>query len=270
MRDRLNRWWEKPERGPLKRGHRHPAPLVDVYAPDYIRMWLAFNSKYGFELESVATDSVGLDGPPEWYDRDVMELGWDGVLDLWGAGGDGWSKELGWMVRNGIAPDQPFLVHLDTPHWYRCGGYEYPSEMDCEFYWEILRVAPLRRPSDVLKKWERAVKDEQSDRRFAKKRLAEIECLRRTTVKAMYLKTEVYFAPGQSTYDDMTMPAGIRYVLCSDAALPKEPRCVAFLVSGDDDDGDHGKAMTALVANAMKELPGLSEETIRKLPHRGW
>lgn len=50
--------------------------------------------------------------------------------------------------------------------------------------------------------------------------------------------------------------------------FPKEPRGWACLVSGQDDDGDHKRAMAALVTNAMKELPGLSEETIRKLPQR--
>jgi hypothetical protein len=100
--------------------------------------------------------------------------------------------------------------------------------------------------------------------------MAELERLRRTDVKAMYVKCDVYFAAGQSTYDDMMMPSGVRYVLVSRASLPKENCGVAYLVTGEDDGGDHDKAFKRLVEKALKELPGLPEAKIRRMEHRSW
>lgn len=253
MRSRFRKpWWKKQARD----------PLIDVYAPKYIRMWLAFEDGY---VNSVAEDSVG--ELPEWYDRDVTELGWESILGSLGCGGWEWAGDLNWLVAYGIAPGQSFLVHLDEPRWYRCG--EYGSESDCEYDWELLRVQPLS-PAIVRARWERAVRGERAARAYSRKRMAELECLRRTDVKSMYVKCDVYFASGQSTYDDMTMPSGIRYTLASRASLPKERGTVAYLLSGEDDEGDHDKAFERLVERAMKELPGLPEEKIRCMEKRSW
>ena len=259
MRRRLNRWWEKRERG--------VRPLTAIYAPNYVRVWLAFDSK-GFDLEEVSEDSVGLDAPPEWYGRDVLESGWDHILGVYNCWPDGWSRELDWMLKHGIAPGQPFLVHMATPHWHKC-SYEY-EEYDCEFDWEILRVAPLRRPSNLADRLERAVQDEKVFRSGMKKRQEALRIAQRMAVQSMYLKLDVYFAPGQRPSDDMEMPSGVRFILCSDAALPKERPSYAQLVSGEDHNGDHKKAMDALVEKALKELPGLTEERIRSMPRRNW
>lgn len=227
-------------------------------------MWLAFQNG---SIESVCDDSVG--EMPEWYDRDVTETGWDSILGSLGCGNMEWASDLTWLIAQGIAPNQPFLVHLETPHWYKSGGYEYPEEWDCEYDWWIAHVAPLP-PSVVLERWARALRYEKSDREYMKRRWSELEYLQRTDVKSMYIKSESYFARGQSSYDDMEMPRGFRYTLCSEAALPKETRSFAQLVSGESDEGDYDRAFTQLVENAKKKLPGLPEEKIRTMRRRGW
>lgn len=247
-------WWQKRARG----------PLVDIYTLTYIRIWLALQNG---SVESVCDDSVG--EVPEWYGRDVIETGWDSILGVLGCGSMEWASDLTWLLAYGIAPDQPFLVHLDTPRWYKSGGYEYPAEWDCDFNWEIVQVAPLA-PSVVTERWAHAVRDEKSDREYMRRHRAELEYLQRTDVKSMFIKCESYFGPGQSSYDDMVMPRGLRYMLCSDAALPKEPRSFAYLVSGESDDGDRDRAFAQLLENAKKKLPGLPEETIRTMSRRSW
>lgn len=260
MRNRLDKWWRKPERGPLKRGRRRPAPLVDIFTPEWIYIWLVVD---GWNFEEAGEETVGV--CPEWYQRDVIESGWDSILGAtsWSSG---WSRELLWCFEEGIAPGQPFQVFLPQPRWYRC-SYEY-EEYDCEYEPEIVRLAPMH-PSLVLKKLAQAVADEKSDREYMAKRNAELDFLRRTQVKDMHLHVDVYFGRGQSSWDDMCMPSGIRYNLCSTASLDKT-RYSCNLVSGEDDDGSHEVALNNLVKNAIERLPGLAEETIRALPRRSW
>jgi hypothetical protein len=262
MRPRLNRWWTQPERGPLKRGHRHPAPLVDFFSKEVVRVWLALDFAEGC-VDEVGEDEVGV--RPEWLQYELENLGWKDILDVYS------DRMLRWGLEMGVAPGQPFLLEVPHPHYskdynYEYGGYEY----DVNFEWEVLRTRPMP-PKQVAALWEREVDAAAEARAWKADRDAKQKYLVRSDVKAMRVECAVYFGSHQSTYDDMTMPSGIRYSLCSTASIDRRVSgkwTTATLVSGEDDDGDHNKAFERLVEKAMKELPGLSAEVVRALPRR--
>jgi hypothetical protein len=61
----------------------------------------------------------------------------------------------------------------------------------------------------------------------------------------------------------MSMPGAVRASLLSTVE-----HCTASLAEGSSEEGDQRAAMDAMIAAALKKLPHLSEETIRKLPQR--
>jgi hypothetical protein len=236
--------------------------LVDIYTPEWIRVWLTVSTDSGLEFEEVGNAQLG--EPPDWFDLDVRESGWDSVLGAQWA--PDWSTGLAWCLENGIAPDQPFCVFLPTPHWSKC-GYEY-EEWDCEYSPKIVQKGPVESLAWVADVIEQAVRDEHACRRHAQERQTALTTLQRMNVRAMFVQFETYFTPGQSSYNDMEMPAGVRYVLCSSAKLADGFGGHGQLVSGENHEGNNEKAMDTLVRAAMKALPGLSEKTIRTLPKR--
>lgn len=268
LRSRTRRpWWRRRGRG----------PLTNLYAPKFVRIWLALE---GDRFEDVGEFEHG--ELPEWYGTDAMELGWDGILQTYGRSSQSeFPHDLLFLLDNGLAPDQPFLVHLETPHWYK-SSYEY-NEWDCEWTWDIIDRVRLK-PEVSAKRWEEVIKGEQVWREAKAEREARHRFLTRSQRDAMFITMFWYFGNGQSIYDDMEMPRALRLSLCSSVPWdpkqleswnPKRPdqyrHCSATLVSGEDDGGDHEKAMNALVKNAMTALPGLEEQFIRKLPiQRNW
>ena len=256
-------WWLRRRRG----------PLTDLYAPSFVRVWLVPD---GDRFEEAGEADHG--EVPEWYGRDAMELGWDGIFQSYGRTHSGdFPHDLLFLLDHGLAPDQPFLVHLEAPHWYR-SSYEY-SEWDCEWTWDIIDRVPLA-PETAAKRWEEALRSEQAWRKAKAEREAQHRFLSRSQRDAMFIRMCWYFGNGQSWYDEMSAPRALRLSLCSSVSwhkprpvkLEKKNHCYeigATLVSGEDDQGDHETAMKALVKNAAKELPGLEEAFIRKLPVQG-
>jgi hypothetical protein len=244
---------------------------VNIYTPDRVRIWLRLSPEDGFELEELS--SVELVGePPEWLDTDVRESGWDSVLGVpWlhttkDEDGNDWSEGLLlWALWEGIAPGQPFLVELLKPHWYRCGGYEYPDEWDVEYSAEVLAVYPwpTKRVADA---WERELKDTLADRKQIAKERRELKKLQETDVSSMSL-VRTDFCTGRCCHECCCGAHGVRYKLVSKASLKKDDRwAYAELVWGEDRGGDWDKAMEDLLANISKRLPHLDLELVKKMP----
>lgn len=250
----MRRWWKKQSKNEL---------LVDFYSESVVRVWLMMDPANGLDLEEVGEDSIG--DSPEWLGLERENLGWDDILGV----GYSDNKMLKWGLEEGIAPGQPFLVELPHPHysksWTDC-GYEY----DVDFAPEIVRVRPMSARA-VARAWERERDYVEKARVWKAERAEKQRWLVRTDVKALVVESCVYFAPGQSSYDDMCMPSGIRYNLCSTASIDKKVSGrwpTATLARGEDDDGDHTRAFERLVEEVTKCLPGLSPEVVRTLPRR--
>lgn len=245
---------------------------MDAYSPQFVRMWLRLHGTDFEEVPGPVGTCIG--EIPEWFSRDAMELGWDGIFSAYGrSSGDGFPHDLRFLLDFGLAPDQPFLVHLETPHWYR-SSYEY-NEWDCEWTWDIIDRAPLA-PEVAAQRWERALREEKEWLKAKAEREERHRFLARSQRDAMFISSCVYW--GRGRYDEMSAPNALRLSLCS--SVPWDGRKTAEkhhrrlvtmqLVSGcDEERGDHEVAMNELVKAALKELPGLDEAFIRKLPIQG-
>ena len=250
----MRRWWLK---------QRKHEVLVDFFSREVVRVWLMLDRENDLSMEECGDDEVGT--RPEWLQYELENMSWSDMLDarLYG------EHKLSWMLENGIAPNQPFLVELPHPHYSKSwtdGGYEY----DTEYSPEIIRIRPLK-PSRVAAALEQERDYIAKARVWKAERDAKERFLVRTDVKAMIIESAVYFGPSQPTYDDMCMPSGIRYTLCSTASLDKARAGrwrTAGLASGEDHEGAHDKAFERLVENAVRELPGLSAEVVRAMPRR--
>lgn len=256
---RRKAWW-------LKQSSREV--LLDFYSNKLVRVWLALDPNNDLSMEEVGADGIG--DPPEWLQYERENLGWRDILGItWTTSTGGWSEtELVWGLKNGIAPGQAFLVELPHPS-YTTSHAENGTEHDVDFYPEIIRVQPMGLYK-VARAWERELKDTVAFREALTKQREEQAYLARTEVKSMYLACDVYFGSNQSSWDDMAMPSGIRYSLRSRASLDKKRHAFTTLVQGEDDSGDHERAMNRLVERARAELPGLPPEVVRSLPRREW
>ena len=238
-------------------------PLVDFFSKELVRVWLMLDSSDDLSLNECGTDDIGT--PPEWYRYERENMGWGDILDI-GYQGEQDERALNWAIREGLAPDQPFLVELPHPvyskSWTEC-GYEY----DTSYEPEIIKKAKWS-PKRAAKAWEKEMEGIMKARAFKRERAEKLRHLQRSDVASMRLCFTIYFGGHQSLYDDMTVPSGIRYTLESTANLEgkKLNWPTATLASGEDDRGDSQVAMKRLVEAAMKELPGLSEARIRSMP----
>jgi hypothetical protein len=236
---------------------------VDFFSKEVVRVWLKLDRENDLSMEECGDDEIGT--RPEWLQYELENMSWSDMLDarLYG------EHKLSWMLENGIAPDQPFLVELPHPHysksWTDC-GYEY----DTEYSPDIIRIRPMK-PSRVAEALEREQNYIAKARAWKEERDEQQRFLARTDVKAMLIESAVYFGRNQSSYDDMCMPSGIRYTLCSTASIDKRVAGrwrTASLAQGEDDEGAHEKAFERLVEDAVKQLPGLSVEMVRAMPKR--
>lgn len=236
---------------------------MDFFSKAVVRVWLMLDRQNDLSMEECGEDEIGT--RPEWLQYELENMSWSDILDarLYG------EHKLRWMLENGIAPGQPFLVELPHPHysksWTDC-GYEY----DTDYSPDIVRIRPMK-PSQIANLLEHEQNYIEKARVWKVEHDAKQAFLVRTDVKAMFVETQVYFGRHQSSYDDMCMPSGIRYGLCSNASIDKRVRGrwrTATLAQGQDDEGDHKKAFEQLVEEAVKRLPGLSAEVVRALPKR--
>lgn len=247
--------------------------LVNVYSERVVQVWLMWEANDAIEL--VPDDAVG--ELPEWYPSEVRDAGWASILDVtWchsspDVDGNDWNESwLRWGLHEGIAPRQPFLVELPSPYYSKVETQD-GTEYDIEFYPRIIQVLhwPLTR---IAKVWGWELEKELDDRLATVNYRQKLRYLQRTAVCSMYLERSWYYA--ERYIDEMSPPGGVRYQLCSTASLNgnkslgQYPICTATLASGEDADGNQTQALDRLIANAVKELPGLSPETIKTLPVR--
>lgn len=246
-----------------------PIKLVDYFFEHECFVWMRME---GHGIEECGEDSFGED--PKWLAIERSENPLSAMLEKeWCFGckedEDGWMQSHGdviWLLHRGIAPYQPFLVRIRPPEysktWTDC-GYEYDVEYDTE----IVFVKRWKEHT-ILRAWNRLYSMEVEADVQLRKVIEEFRRKQRTDIDALYLQRSVYFSRHISLYDDMAMPDGVRITLCSEWCYhfqEKRKRNVgAFLISGDDDNGDWKVAMERLIKKALN-LPDLTEEIIRNI-----
>ncbi len=235
--------------------------LIDLYTPEEVRIWVSIPLAY-WEVDKVSDDEFGHE--PEWFRELLHDSGMSEIIETLRPVD---RAPISFFLAHGIAPKQPFQLSIRRPRYYRSGGYEYPYEYDVEFNVDIIGKQPW-----PLEKVAVALLEEIEAQKSLKvekvKREEAFRFLSRTRTDCMFVTSEVYFAHGQSTYDDMEMPRGFRYVLCSSATLDGKNNGYCHLVSGGDDGGDVTKALAIFLDHISSELPGLSEEQVKHFPRR--
>lgn len=209
---------------------------------------------------------------PDWFDYEIGQIGWDGVISpdykSWRADGPP-SDFIGtwnnWAIEQGLCPGQRFLVEMKHPRYYRCGGYEYPEEIDVEYYWDIVMREP-RSLRQTVRAWEQWQKKCADNRRALQRAADRLRYRRETTVREMFIQYDSFWT---HHYDEMSYPDGVVVRLCSGIGhwgVLAEGRSDR---KGDEERTDaRERAWAALLADVRERLPHLDPNVIRKLPTR--
>lgn len=165
-----------------------------------------------------------------------------------------------WALREGIAPDQSFIVRMHRPTYHK----DYYGEVDCDFDIEVIHIEPLE-PKEVLRRWEEHFDAQKKYFEASiQQHLADRE-KQLTDFSAMYLSGSSYYGRHDRYWDEMSYPSAYRYTLHSKHNCWQTSGQLAY---GESDNGDHQEAMDKLIAMAVEKVPGITEEIIRKLPKR--
>lgn len=219
--------------------------------------------QHGEDLEdcwSLLEDGITSYKKQEWLVNELDASDWTTILDL-----GIYDRNFGytcvpWMLENGIAPGQPFLLCIQPPK-YSGGSYYDPYDVDVDWDIDLVRVLPLD-ASEALARWERVLSDLEDDRKIKAFEAERLERMRRAAPQRtdkMRLETEVFFT--DPPYADEATPNGVRIILSA-----HDDAMYYRLAIGESDRGDRLAAMQDLVLKAARDFPHLSEDFIRNLP----
>lgn len=89
----------------------------------------------------VADDQTAAEARHDWLAFELDAVGWDGLLDVN-------HDAATWLLREGLAPGQPFLVWL-RPHYSR----DYWGEHDLDVEWDVV-ARTHRSPEEAAAAWQ--------------------------------------------------------------------------------------------------------------------
>jgi hypothetical protein len=226
---------------------------------DEFRLWMVYHLQDDEDAGVVVgmypdDDAEQIGAVPDWLDYERENTGWQYLVMA------DFDNLLEWGLENGISPGQPFLVRFGRPTYQTYSGPD-GTDYDVDYDNEVVAVEPLPF-AEWSARMQRALEDDLEEREASAFHSVRREHERRFNRDSMHLRFSTYFAPRDPYWDDMCYPSGVRVNLCS-SALDKSG--VWPIASGQDDGGDHGKALDRLVADAGIKLPHLSPRFIRGL-----
>lgn len=245
----------------------------DVYSQKVCYVWMRL-VRDGLDLTCEPygyTDTLGT--TPEWLDYELSNSGWGDIINPgYHSHGDSdfdgtWNT---WALENGICPNQPFLVEMKPPRWYKC-SYEY-EEWDVEYDFDIVMLAK-RSPKQAALAWERWKKQCARNRQDVRKAHERAAYRRTHDVAAMYLSYDTW---GMNPYVDYGRSDEGGYIV----ALGSKHGGGWFLQGRspnyderwkkkvEREEPSYDRAMIDLLDQIQKHLPHLDPEVIRKLPRR--
>lgn len=259
---------------PIRKGGPSPYPSLEIgaatvqpgvdefYATEAYVWYQLVQEEGDLCLEEWSQDFIG--EVPYWWEQDIVESGMEHLLDIRWNLDDLYAKVLDWALREGLMPEQPFLIVVTQPRWYQSGGYEYPNEWDWENEVYVARRLP---PEISLRRFEQIVTEIFEDRR-ARIRLREAKAKARWVAHdRLYKTSDVYFPRG---YHDGYGDHGAIVRLISslhDVDDPKQ-RGSIWMLEGRDDNGDMKVAEARLREKALEK--GIPAKVFDKLPWRRW
>lgn len=238
--------------------------FLDIYDEANCYLWFAWipDGYWGVTMDRLNHESIG--EPPSWFDwaSESFDKYTMGVPS--GERAECGSRALDWLLAQGLVPGQPFRMRVGPTQSYVShtqDGTEYDDEADSE----VVEIYPW--PAERVAK--AIIRFREDATRMAK--LIDMSLLKRDLAlkssRKLSVRFESYFAPGQSSYDDMCMPAGLQVRLWSEI---KEDgiRLDAPIASGRSDSGSHKQALSRLQAEVFSKLPTLGDVDVTKLPRR--
>jgi hypothetical protein len=231
------------------------AETEDVYEPPdapYVDFWahLAFTGGDDLEPEiiEVLGDAVWWDSEQELWDSALF----GGLQTFIKDGGCSFNiSNQDSALREGIAPDQKFLVRMHRPTYTR----DYWGEYDCDFDIEILHIEPLA-AQEILRRWEIHFTDQKSYISETLQKNQEIREKQLVDFDSMYIQS-VEYSSGRHWLD-------ARRYGCNLLTKHRFWNLSNLLAHGEAD--ERGLAMDRMIAKAITSIPGLTEERIRKMP----
>ena len=133
---------------------------INLYSPDECRIWCrSFLDGDDVDFEELEKVDLELGEVPDWYNQSD-----DRVCEMFDPGCAFFYDDRPWelpdrarfLLQEGLAPGQAFLVCVTEPHWYRCGG-EY-EEWDVEYYCDVIEKASWT-PAQSANAWRRFLKE---------------------------------------------------------------------------------------------------------------
>jgi hypothetical protein len=261
--EEVSRWFDSGRKLPHTTGRER---LVDVWTPHWARVWVQLVPDYtDLEREECGEESIGEPTGSFQHERDNEGIrSWlrqpDGGYTNIGRF-EWWMSWAHWALQEGIAPRQPFLVHLHEPYysksWTDC-GYEY----DCDCDWYLVRVEH-RQPSVALRYWSRWLEGTQkifaADMKDAEAQEAKVW----SDEKALEVHSSWFWS---NYYDEMSPPDRLRLTLRSKHSGKFVHGQIASAEAS-----DWAEAYKKLAAEAQKHFPDLTEERLRNMKcNNGW
>lgn len=132
-----------------RRARRH-VQRVNHHEDGCVRVWFVYETDTNGALWLGRADARDVGVEPEWLDWHICQVG---LADFLGFEPH---QDEDFMLAHGLAPDQPFLLEIDSPRYFRCG--EWGSEWDMEVEWDLVTIAPLS-PWEAQHRWAEWIRD---------------------------------------------------------------------------------------------------------------
>jgi hypothetical protein len=193
------------------------------------------------------------------WSEQLEEIGLDSLFNVRAYDPLGW---LTWGLLNGVLPEQPFLVWVSAPHYYK-SSWEY-DEWDFDVDYEIVGRLP---PNSSVRDVEQLLDSAAQDARAHAESLALTRTAQRLDVDRMFISVKRYYAT--RGWDDTAWPDGVEYSLFT-TRISHDSRQHGWgypLVSGRSDKDNHEEAMQELREAVARELPHVTER-LDSLPRR--
>jgi len=242
--------------------------LVDFYDEKECYIWYLFTEEGAdLLLEECANEEQGT--RPEWLEEEISYAGTD-IYDFGGStecsthyDKEGIGHNATWALENGIAPYQPFRIHLMPPHYYNC-SWEYPGEVDVDWTWwadRTMRISDF----DASRRWEHWIRERKLHFEWMDDRRRRIDHILAHEVESMHLDWELYCGVRS---DDWRSAKGIQVSLKSCASIDGRMETKSW-GAGRSDDGDRSEAMRDLLKKVKPRLPHIHGNKIRGMDKRG-
>lgn len=227
--------------------------LLDQYPENGpARIWVQL---HGHDLEWNEIGESDGTPEPEWLQYEMQEAGLDMIVGI-DASTFRPEKRLGWLLKQGLAPEQPFCLEIGTPHY----STSYYGETNVEYDCDIVEKAPWT-PERVAESLEKYLKRSQRYGLEAERALLLKKIRARSSLKNLYLQLSNYEVAGHTWHTP-------KHGVVVDVWAKNGNHWGERIASTRNDQNDLEACFRELMIPVKLEYPELSLATMRALPRR--